>query len=756
MQRIQSDSILEKKINSLESFDSMLANNTPTAFHLAKQYPRIAKLITLKFFEMLCKSPIIDMAYAKDLVEIAVCGDIIKNKRDLSLICQSNIYLSSLLLNDNRFEKYSNDLKKYAHFNYLVTMYRIDNPREQKRQLKRQSLFALNLDSSIREEKKDDLDNRKSILDSLLDENAKKTALKIMARHFATSKSFTENMMFGPTGYYSSGKVKFNSDFTTYASDPLLRKGLSMALANQLFAVRQRLIRSGKLLKNDIFDVLECGAGNGDLCVAILDRIADMAGLNAEWKEFYQAIYYHIIEKSPELVKRQEQNTCSHKKTVFIICADSRAIDLGTLKKPMAAVISNELLDIFGAHEVVLNAEGKFSPTTTVLTTTEELLRNYFIPCGAKISIKELKEKSKVWIELCRMFQKSFDKAMAQLPKDVIFLSEKDFLGLHPYAIKGLNVFDVLQFNVLDCSFYPELTSFLERNPDFCPNSEPSQPRYVEDGILPYLKSIQAILIESGEVISIDYGGDAFTTVQCLKTFDGKQVGQNIFDDPSFNDITRDVNFTVAAEEGIKLGLQPVFFGKQNQMIIRENDPISIRGKVEFVERSSVETFQILVQRKVGESETVKKEENSEDMRARFTGKCVPVTHAQLFRRHLDKAMSLSPHARLLEKAETICRGKANFVSYLQALATKQYALALRKACSIGSGPHIDLILSYITLLDININEVSSNGYSALDWIQNAKISVPVKDEIVKKLTALDAKNGKDIIEISPKRACAS
>ncbi len=64
----------------------------------------------------------------------------------------------------------------------------------------------------------------------------------------------------------------------------------------------------------------------------------------------------------------------------------------------------------------------------------------------------------------------------------------------------------------------------------------------------------------------------------------------------------------------------------------------------------------------------------------------------------------------------------------IQNLKDEKYALALRKACGVKLYPFIMMMLDYVDQLSIDLNEKSSNGMTALDWLDQAG-SVPFLTE---------------------------
>ena len=263
-------------------------------------------------------------------------------------------------------------------------------------------------------------------------------------------------------------------------------------------------------------------------------------------------------------------------------------------------------------------------------------------------------------------------------------------------------------------------------------------------GLHDYLKAARDLLITGGEIISVDYGNDAFLTNQHLRIAHAAKANdpRAIFKDMSHQDITHDVNFTILAEEGMKLGLLPIFFGNQGKMILRDQDAISAEEKTEFLRRSALGTFHVLVQRKTSEPDET-------TLGTRFVDASLPVTHSQLFRGKFRDVMLPQYRQRLAGKSKAICTPEKTqgfdqkaIAAYRKAVDNGDYALALRTACSIGSQAHIVLILSYAKKIGFDINQVSkTKNMTALDWLQKTNIPELEKESLLQQLKHHGAKS---------------
>ena len=91
-------------------------------------------------------------------------------------------------------------------------------------------------------------------------------------------------------GYYSSANIEFTNDqnkdghFHTEASEGYV---LAIALSHRAFQIWSQLSAENK----ECFEILECGAGEGDLCFKMLHFIKAMAAEDKDWAEFAKAVH---------------------------------------------------------------------------------------------------------------------------------------------------------------------------------------------------------------------------------------------------------------------------------------------------------------------------------------------------------------------------------------------------------------------------------------------------------------------------------
>ncbi len=184
---------------------------------------------------------------------------------------------------------------------------------------------------------------------------------------------FMEQALYHPEhGYYTAGRVRIGKqgDFFTSSS---VHSCFGRLIARQLEQMWQ-------LLGQGSFVIAEQGAGEGHLCLDILDALAENS------PEFYAHIEYRLIEISSDNRQRQEQILQQHLAAGRIIWCG-----LSDLSGMQGCFISNELIDAFPVHLIekhagelqevyVVNGEEGFCEELRPLSTN--LIKKYFQRIG--------------------------------------------------------------------------------------------------------------------------------------------------------------------------------------------------------------------------------------------------------------------------------------------------------------------------------------------------------------------------------------
>lgn len=147
-------------------------------------------------------------------------------------------------------------------------------------------------------------------------------------------RDFMEMALYYPhLGYYTSDRNKIGMDGDYYTSSNLTA-AFGIMIGRQLEEMWEHLGKGA-------FTIVEYGAGTGLLCHDILDYLKNN-------KPLYDQLTYCIIEKSP--IMREKEKTHLQEK----VCWYDSIQDIGEIK---GCILSNELLDNFSVHQVLMGDE---------------------------------------------------------------------------------------------------------------------------------------------------------------------------------------------------------------------------------------------------------------------------------------------------------------------------------------------------------------------------------------------------------------
>lgn len=201
-------------------------------------------------------------------------------------------------------------------------------------------------------------------------------ARKIQLSGGMTFAEYMEQALYHPLyGYYTSPRSRIGKQgdfFTSSSVHPCFGR-----------LIARQLVQMWHLLGAGAFVIAEQGAGEGHLCLDILEAAA------ADAPEFYAALTYRIVEISDDNRMRQAEKLSSH-------VAEGRVewCELADLKGMEGCFLSNELVDAFPVHLVekrggalkevfVVNADGGFSEELRDLSTPA--LSDYLTRMGVDV-----------------------------------------------------------------------------------------------------------------------------------------------------------------------------------------------------------------------------------------------------------------------------------------------------------------------------------------------------------------------------------
>ena len=190
-----------------------------------------------------------------------------------------------------------------------------------------------------------------------------------------------ELCLYHPLGYYQSPRIKIGreGDFLT---SPTITPAFGKLIASQLMEIWQ-------VLGGSRLSVLEWGGGNGALADAVLKS-------SERNSEFYKGLQYDIVEKNQPSTHPSNKSIHWHQNVADIPPFDG-------------CVISNELIDNFPVHQVVMQEKlmevfvGYKKGFTEVLVPARHELVAYFeemnieLPMGHRA---EVNLDARQWIQL--------------------------------------------------------------------------------------------------------------------------------------------------------------------------------------------------------------------------------------------------------------------------------------------------------------------------------------------------------------------
>jgi SAM-dependent MidA family methyltransferase len=198
-------------------------------------------------------------------------------------------------------------------------------------------------------------------------------------------RDFMEMCLYYPdAGYYTSleEKIGVNGDFYTSSE------------VSELFGamIGKQLEEMWRIMGGNEFSIVEYGAGTGRLCNDILEYLKNN-------KEFYSVLKYYIIEKSPSM--RQKEKVLLAEKVTWVE-------SIRDLCPVTGCIISNELLDNFSVHKVVMQDELKEvyvdyrNGFVELLKPADKVLIDYFEELGVELPVgfcTEINLEATEWIK---------------------------------------------------------------------------------------------------------------------------------------------------------------------------------------------------------------------------------------------------------------------------------------------------------------------------------------------------------------------
>ena len=425
--------------------------------------------------------------------------------------------------------------------------------------------------------------NGRELHDEIVLKPGSETAVK---DYFPSFLDYQDLVMFHPKfGYYGSGRVSFTSDYQTYPN--VLNPFFGHMIAQQMHRMWQGMRQSGALGPKETFTIAEFGAGNGSLAESILDYLEEQAKENPDksWAEFTGQVLYICYDRSPALNKTQRERNGRFGKRFDAREADATnptaTIAPGSQK---GVILSNELPDAFSVHKVILSPGG-----TAEVGFVAPFLQNV----AWERFKKELPAKA---VETVEKGDQAIREKFFTGKANRVYLTKEAFVAYLDGMVPSKNYAAAagsLEFAELyiPARLVPEVAEHFRRYARFYSTELAKTDRgvvtYVNLGLEKFIRG-SAEVLKAGFVITLDYGSnwegmiaqDAhphFRTYGPAHQEENRQndvaagdgVGSSDQDTsdpyrgPTLNDMTTDVNFSLAAAEGRLAGLTTAYFGAQ-------------------------------------------------------------------------------------------------------------------------------------------------------------------------------------------------
>ncbi len=441
---------------------------------------------------------------------------------------------------------------------------------------------------------------------------------QFLLRNFFTFEEFMNAALYDPRwGFYGSGKLKLGVDFGTmpFALSPVFAE----MITERFFSMYNGMLAQGSLSCDDRFYVIEFGAGTGIFTHDMLTYCVQQSKKNAQWAQFYRQLEYIIGERSrPLMAKQSAYNAEFLKGKIRIFEADAQNLN-GFLsrERPIKGIVfSNELLDVFPAHRIVIPEAGKPHFVISIPLMIDSLMDEDHVKLNVSVfslldqilgqeglSIKSLQDKSKAYAAASPIIRRL-------AAEDRIILSKEDFLEIQVMLSEpGMEIYHdqaaaCMHFSesLLPVEMLPNLKAYLERDRRI--ESIPQGERTVLAVSLGWTRFIQeaAGIIDCGYIFTID---DGFAEAELLKSRRTRKYpimvyhhgldrrGNNPYMWPGEADICASVDFTALAREGMKHGFQPIFYGRlaalEDGLLTKINSEDSVSRIKERFMRTAVE-----------------------------------------------------------------------------------------------------------------------------------------------------------------------
>ena len=376
-------------------------------------------------------------------------------------------------------------------------------------------------------------------------------------------------VVIGKQGHFDTHPEEFSPDYGRW-------------VATWAFKAWRELILHAELSELDTFPIIEFGAGNGRLARDVLDAVAqpnaELRGPDAAaFATFAARVEYRIYEMSEALRARQRELAGER---VVIAAGDARS-PRATLERDFpngvrGFVVTNELPDAFGAHKVVLAADGR-AFAALVVPRVEPALDALVDPALAR-------RVADIDTTLRGAFALAQNVPDRYLDAATFGAVERALAGLTPDERARGQACIWFEETYVPVALVPSLAAHLAQNAREYATALAAEASgvvvYVNVHAGDFIRELGAVL-RAGFVVTIDYGSTTWGLVQGARRgeFPFRVYGEQRADVPRPNDpyaapgsqdLTTDINFTDLASAGELAGLSLVHYGPERDLASAE------------------------------------------------------------------------------------------------------------------------------------------------------------------------------------------
>jgi len=388
--------------------------------------------------------------------------------------------------------------------------------------------------------------------------------------HFLSFRDYQELALYdSKAGYYSSGRVSFVQDYYTFPN--ALAPLFGQMIAVQVFRMWDGMRRAGTLGPRDRFTIAEFGGGNGEMARSILGFINDERQKVSigPWLEFWRQVRYISYDRSPAMVAAQRVRNFLAGGWFEVGEGDAtNPASLIAAESIKGVILSNEMVDNFCVHKVVLSRDG----------SAEVAFVAPMLPPALWSRLEELAPEP-----LRRLVENEDrvvrDRFFHDAPAGERWLSRASFAALlewlvslpdYPSRVNSIVFHEIY----VPARAVPELADHLRRyaKPYGCELARLGRDivAYINLDEGKFMEGVGHIL-QAGYVLTIDYGSNwegilAAGPRSHLRSYGPGNWRSDPYRDAGLNDITTDVNFSLLAAEGRSVGLSTAFYGRQRAL----------------------------------------------------------------------------------------------------------------------------------------------------------------------------------------------